>query len=168
MRHIHSQNSYSESSYDDNLCLKPPLLLWLAVLYLSRAVTLPAAMGIGAFAGVNADAIGMFHKLWSMQTLFPSLIAICILYALCRRVPNASKPVRWIWANGRILLAVSAGVDLVLSLISLIQQGEINDQSLMSLLAAAADAYFLLYVLVARRVRDAFSEFPPPLDPALK
>lgn len=166
--HSHSQNSYSASSYDHYLCLKPPLLLWLAVLYLCRAVTLPAAMGIGTFAGVNADAIAMFHGLWSMQTLLPSLIAICVLYALCRRVPNASAPVRWIWANGRILLIVSAGMDLVLSLISLIQHGEIDNQAMMALLAAAADAYFLLYILLARRVRDAFLEFPPPLDAARK
>jgi hypothetical protein len=167
-RHSHDQKSYSESSYDNYLCLKPPLLLWLAVLYLCRAVTLPAAMGIGTFAGVNADAIALFHGLWNMQTLLPSLIALCVLYALCRRVPNASVPVRWIWANGRILLAVSAGMDLALSLISLIRHGEIDDQAMMSLLAAAADAYFLLYILLARRVRDAFSEFPPPLDAARK
>ena len=167
-RHSHDQKSYSESSYDNYLCLKPPMLLWLAVLYLCRAVTLPAAMGIGTFAGVNADAIALFHGLWSMQTLLPSVIAFCVLYALCRRVPNASVPVRWIWANGRILLAVSAGMDLALSLISLIRQGEIDDQAMMSLLAAAADAYFLFYILLARRVRDAFSEFPPPLDAARK
>jgi hypothetical protein len=163
-----SPHLYSESSYDHYLCLKPPLLLWFAVLYLSRAVTLPAAMGIGTFAGVNADAIALFRGLWSMQTLLPSLIAICFLYALCRRVPGASKPVRWIWARGRILLAASAGMDLALSLISMIRHGEIDDQALMSLLAAAADAYFLLYILVARRVRDTFSEFPAPLEPAGK
>jgi hypothetical protein len=167
-RHSHNQNSYSASSYDDHLCLKPPLLLWLAVVYLSRAVTLPAAMGIGTFAGVNADAIALFHGLWSIQTLLPSAIALCVLYALCRRVPSASMPVRWIWANGRILLAASAGTDLLLSLISLIQQGEIDDQTLMSLLTGAVDAYFLLYILLARRVRDAFSEFPASLDAALK
>jgi hypothetical protein len=38
----------------------------------------------------------------------------------------------------------------------------------MSLLAAAVDAYFLLYILLARRVRDAFAEFPLPLDAARK
>jgi hypothetical protein len=167
-RHSHSQNTYSESSYDHYMCLKPPLLLWLAVLYLSRAVTLPAAMGIGTFAGVNADAIALFHGMWSMQTLLPSAIALCVLYALCRRLPNASMPVRWIWTNGRILLAVSAAMDLVLSLIALIRQGEIDDQALMSLLAAAVDAYFLLYILLARRVREAFSEFPAQLDVSRK
>ena len=169
MRHYHTSHSYSASSYDDHMCLKPPPLLWLAVLYLSRAVTLPVAMGIGTFAGVNADAIALFHALWSMQTLLPSAIALCVLYALCRRVPNASKTVRWIWAHGRVLLALSGGMDLILSLISfisLIRQGEIDDQAWMSLLTAAADGYFLLYILVARRVRDTFSEFPPSLDPA--
>lgn len=31
---------YTPSSYDDYFCLKPPVLLWIAALYLSRAVVL--------------------------------------------------------------------------------------------------------------------------------
>jgi hypothetical protein len=30
-----------------------------------------------------------------------------------------------------------------------------------TLSACAADAYFLLYVLLARRIRDTFADFPP-------
>jgi hypothetical protein len=147
------------------MCLKPPLLLWVAVLYLSRTITLPVAMAIGHFAGVDASAITVFRGLWSIDGLIPSLIAAVILYTLCRRVPAASALVRWIWARGRIFLAVSAFLDMALLLIALIRQGEINDQSLLSLIAAVVDLYFLVYILAARRVRHAFSEFPPPLDP---
>lgn len=35
--------TYSPASYDDNWCLKPPLLLWVALIYLSRAISLPVA-----------------------------------------------------------------------------------------------------------------------------
>lgn len=31
---------YGPSSYDDHFCLKPAALLWLAVIYLSRALLL--------------------------------------------------------------------------------------------------------------------------------
>lgn len=147
------------------MCLKPPLLLWVAVLYLSRTITLPVGMAIGHFAGVDASAITVFRGLWSIDGLIPSLIAAVILYTLCRRVPTASALVRWIWARGRIFLAGSAFLDMALLLIALIRQGEIDDQSLLSLIAAVADLYFLVYILAARRVRHAFSEFPPPLDP---
>ena len=168
MRHSYPSHSYPSSHYDDQMCLKPPMLLWVAVLYLSRAITLPVAMAIGHFAGVDATAITLFRGLWSVDALIPSLIAAVILYALCRRVPSASKGVRWIWARGRIVLAVSAVLDMALLSIALIRRGEINDQSLLSLFAAVLDGYFLVYILAARRVRHAFAEFPAPLDsPAL-
>jgi hypothetical protein len=166
MRHSHLSHDYPASHYDDQLCLKPPLLLWVAIFYLSRTVTLPIAMAMSHFAGVDPSAIAVMRGLWTVNGLVPSLIAVALLYAVCRRAPTASKPVRWIWANGRVVLAVSAILDAILLGIALIKQGEINDQALISMLAAAGDLYFLVYILVARRVRDAFAEFPPPLEPA--
>jgi len=165
MRHSPPSHSYAASYYDDHFCLKPPLLLWVAVFYLSRAITLPIAMAIGHFAGVDSSAITAFRGLWSVDGLIPSLIAAVILYTLCRRVPSAPRPVRWIWAHGQLFLAVAAILDIILLSIALIRQGEINDQSLWSLFAAAGDLYFLVYILAARRVRHAFSEFPAPVSP---
>jgi hypothetical protein len=155
-------HAYHTSYYDHYDCLKPPAMLWFAVFYLSKAITLPVAAGIGSFAGVNSAALSMIKGFWNINSLVPSLIAAVILYALCRRVPTASGAVRWIWARGRFILALSAGIDLVLSVIPPIRLGEINDEVLWSLINAAIDAYFLLYILTVRRVRDAFSEFPPP------
>jgi hypothetical protein len=166
MRHTHTSPTYPASHYDDQMCLKPPLMLWVAVLYLSRAITLPVAMAIGHFAGVDSNAIKVIRGLWSVDALMPSLIAAAVLYTLCRRVPTASKPVRWIWAHGRIFLAVAALLDVALLLLALIRQGEVNDQSLLSLIAAVVDLYFLVYILAAKRVRHAFAEFPPPLEPS--
>jgi len=147
------------------MCLKPPLLLWVAVLYLSRAITLPVAMAIGHFTGVDSRAISSFRAFWSLDALIPSLIAVVILYALCRRVPTAPRQVRWIWARGQVFLAVAALLDMALIFMALIRQGEITESSLLPLIAAAVDAYFLMYILAARRVRHAFSEFPMPSGP---
>jgi Protein of unknown function (DUF2919) len=165
MRHTYPSLPYPASYYDDLMCLKPPLLLWVAVLYFSRAITLPVAMAIGHFAGVDSRAIASFHAFWSIDALLPSLIAVLVLYALCRRVPTAPRLVRWIWARGRILLAVAAVLDMALIGIALIRQADVSDLSLLSLVAAAVDAYFLAYILAARRVRQAFSEFPAPVAP---
>jgi hypothetical protein len=82
MRHSHISHAYPASHYDDHLCLKPPLLLWVAALYLSRAVTLPIAMAIAHFAGVDQKAITLTRALWSVDGLVPSLIAAAVLYAL--------------------------------------------------------------------------------------
>jgi hypothetical protein len=156
-------HSYASSYYDSYLCLKPPLLLWAAVLYLSRSITLPIAMAFGRIAHVDSNALTAFRGFWSADGLIPSMIAALMLYALCRRVPNASRPVRWIWAHGRMILAAAAIIDIIRVLLAAMRRGEIDDQSLLSLVAAAIDLYFLVYVLAARRVRHAFSEFPPRL-----
>jgi DUF2919 family protein len=160
MLHSHHSHSYPASYYDDQMCLKPPLLLWVAVLYLSRAITLPIAMAIGHFAGVDSRAVTSFRAFWSLDALIPSLIAGVVLYALCRRLPSASKAVRWVWARGRIILGLAAILDISLQAIGFIRELDSNDPPLWSMLAAAVDIYFLAYILAARRVRDAFSEFP--------
>lgn len=166
IRHSHPTQSYSPASYDDDMCLKPPLLLWLTVVYLARAIMLPLVIGLGHIAGVNADAMTMLRGYWSVEELAPSLLAIPVLYAMCRRSPTASAPVRWVWSHGRAFLALSASLDIVLKIIPQMSNREFSDQSLLALVAAAADAYFLLYTLVAQRVRDTFLDFPPPLATA--
>jgi hypothetical protein len=164
MRRGDTSHSYPWSYYDDHMCLKPPLLLWVSVFYLSRAITLPIAMAIGHFAGVDIHAIEKFRGLWSVDALVPSVIAALVLYAMFRRVPTAAKPVRWVWTHGRSFLAASAILDIVLLLIAPIRDGGIDDRSLFSLFAAGVDVYFLVYLISARRVRQVFAEFPAPLD----
>jgi hypothetical protein len=162
MFHAYPPDTYPASSYDDYMCLKPPLLLWLAVVYLSRALTLPLIVGMGHVAGVSPEALSALRGLWAADTLVPSLIAAVLVVVFFRRVPGASPVMRWIWAHGVIFVAVSAVVDCGLSLIPLIRAQEITDQTLISSLGGAVDIYFLLYVSLARRVRDTFAEFPPP------
>lgn len=151
---------YAAFNYDDYLCLRPPLLLWIAVLYLSRAITLPIVMGLGYFVGVDHDAINLLQGFWTIETLFPSLIAATMLYAMVRRLPSASTVVRWIWAHGRILLTASAVMDLVLLVLHGLQRDALVDQAAPSLVAAILNLYFVLYILMARRVRDTFADFP--------
>jgi hypothetical protein len=88
MRHSYPSTPYPASHYDDQMCLKPPLLLWVAVLYLSRAVTLPVAMAIGHFAGVDASAITMFRGIWSVDDVIPSMIAALMLYTCVDASPR--------------------------------------------------------------------------------
>jgi hypothetical protein len=164
MIHSDPAHAYPSSSYDHNMCLKPPPLLWLAVLYLSRALTLPVAMAIGHFSGVDSSAITALRAYWSVDSLGPSLISAVILYAMCRRVPEASRWVRWVWARGRIVLSTAAVLDVAVLAFAVIRRGEFDNASLLSCGAIAVDLYFLLYTMTARRVRDAFAEFPPPLN----
>ncbi len=159
-RHHQPSDTYPLSYFDEQMCLKPPLLLWVAVLFLSRALTLPVAMAIVHFAGADPAAIAAVRGLWNPLALLPSLIAAPVLYALCRRVPSAHSAVRSVWERGRILLSIAAALDVVLIAIAQLHQGYFNDQTVLSLCAAVVDLYFLVYIAAARRVRDTFAEFP--------
>ena len=146
------------------MCLKPPALIWLVVIYLSRAILLPLAVGMGHYAGMNKDAMALLRAFWREDTLLPAILAGPVLYALCRRQQSASRAVRWIWEHGRVLLAAAAVADIVLNAYESIPFTSVDDRSVLPLAAAMIDAFFLTYVLAARRVRDAFCDFPAPLE----
>jgi hypothetical protein len=160
-RHQPDRGRYPESLYDDDYCLKPPTLLWVALVYLSRGALLPLLAGLGHYANVSADAMAVMRSFWRPDLLLPGLFAVPVLFSLMRRSPRASQPVRSIWRNGRALLAVAAASDIVLSLYSLKSHGDLDGEAFVTLGACAVDAYFLLYVVLARRIRDTFADFPP-------
>jgi len=156
-------NRYSPSRYDEYLCLKPPLMLWIALVYLSRAITLPLLVTVSSLGGGTSDTTQFIRGLFSLSTLFPSFIAATVLYALIRRSPSGSAFARWIWARGRALLTVSAVLDFVLSLAgSPLLHGDVTEPVALSLLTAAFDLYFLVYILASKRARDTFADFPAP------
>ncbi len=145
------------------MCLKPSLLLWLAIFFLSRAITLPVVIGIGHIAGVNGDAMTMLRDFWNEDQLVPAAFSCPVLYACVRRVPTAADAVRWIWARARILLSIAASLDIVLSVVRPLWHHEIGGQLAGAVISGLVDVYFLAYILSARRVRDTFLDFPPPL-----
>jgi DUF2919 family protein len=165
MNSSYDPDLYHPSSFDDDMCLKPPLLLWLATIYLARAILLPIGIGIGHFAGVDDKAFVLLRSLWRVEGLVPALLALPVLFALFRRTPTAARMTRRMWAHGRIFLAVSAGIDAALSLFQLTTSTE-GDQPIITMGSELIDVYFLAYILFARRVRDTFTDFPPPREAA--
>jgi hypothetical protein len=158
---------YAIDSYDDYFCLKPPFLLWIAALYLSRSVVVVAAIWLCTAAGVEKDAIHVLWGIWSVDALAPSLIAAGVLFALFRRTPDSPRVVRWIWNRGRGLLAASALIDLGLAFATPFwspARSLSGDAGVVTWMTIALDGYFLAYVLLARRVRDSFASFPVPLN----
>ena len=161
MHERYNPNSYPESCFDDEFCLKPPLLLWVALLFLSRGAALPILFGVGRIIGVNSDALTVLRSLWKSDALIAAAFAAPVLYALVRRVPSASQPVRWFWSHGRALLVLSVLADLAVAALS-VRDFSDPGAALPAICAGIVDAYFLLYLIAARRVRDTFNDFPPP------
>ena len=160
--------AYSPSSYDDHFCLKPPALLWLAAIYLSRAIVLIVASDLVSVARIDANVVSLLRGAVSVYALVPSLVAAPVLYTLVARSPTSNTLVRWIWARGRAILICAAAFDCAVSVAaSGIIGGDAADLSAGLLVAAVFDLYFLTYILATRRVRDVFADFPPP-EPAGK
>jgi hypothetical protein len=164
MQQSPSHRRYSLSSYDDNLCLKPPLLLWLGILFLSRGVTFPLVVTLGQLGGgSSADTRALIHGLFGLGTLLPSSLAFLVLFALAMRAPTGVRPARWIWRRGRLLLATAAILDLALAVSgSSVRRGGVETIGEWQLVSATFDLYFLIYILTSRRVRDVFADFPEP------
>jgi hypothetical protein len=146
------------SNYDQYLCLKPPALLWIALLFLSRAVSLPILVRLASLAGGSADTTEFVRGTFSAYTVPGSLLAAIVLYAFLRRSPKASNSVRWIWAHGRWLLAAAAALDFGLWFLDPLSGRSTADSA--RVLVASLDVFFVVYILAARQVREVFEQFP--------
>lgn len=157
-------HSYGASSYDDNFCLKPPALLWLAVIYLSRAslllvIYVASSMSLSR---VNPQALAELRGTVSIYAFIPALVAAPIFYALLARAPSSGSLVRWFWSRGRTILILATIADAAISIGgSGITGGDAAELNVGFLVAALFDAYFLIYILATRRIRDVFADFPP-------
>jgi hypothetical protein len=161
-------HSYSASSYDDHFCLKPPALLWLAVLYLSRAFVLLVIYMVSSMSlsRVNPQAVAELRGTVTIYAFIPSLVAAPVLYALLCRAPSSSYLVRWFWSHGRTILILAAIADAAVSISSSgIIGGDVVDLNAGFLVMVLFDAYFLVYIFATRRIRDVFADFPPPAPP---
>lgn len=153
--------TYNPSSYDDHFCLKPPALLWLAVLYLSRAFLLLVIYVASSVSRVSPEALATLRGAVSIYAFVPSLVAAPVLYALLHRAPSATRLARWFWSHGRTILALAAILDCAASVGSSgVIDGDVLNLNPVSLLTALFDVYFLVYIVATPRVRDAFADFP--------
>lgn len=159
LKHV-DPRPYPFSAYDDEGCLKPPMMLWVALLYLARGLVLPPIMGMGHWSGVNSDALGLLRELWQPLQLIPALMVLPVLCAAFRRVPQAWDSLRWIWRQGRPIMILAALSDVAVGIVSLIQRGNLDDGLVVPVFSALLDGYVVLYLLLASRVGDTFRDFP--------
>jgi hypothetical protein len=155
--------SYDLGSFDSNYCLKPPLTLWLVMLYLARAILIPFLGGVSSMGGAG-DASSVTRGFFGAEDFVSAALALIVLLAYFRRTPSASRFWRRLWSFGRIMLAAAAVFDLGVSLYRFLQITDTDMlRSELLLLACTLDAYIVVYLFRSRRVRDVFRDFPAPL-----
>jgi hypothetical protein len=149
---------YAPERYDDHLCLKVPVTLWLCLVFLVRHLLL---LGI-TFLPTTGEEITVLRELIPPEYLLADLIALPVLIAGIRRRPRSPHWMPQLWRIGRGLLLASAGLYLLLLGANLLTSARpltatLTEVSLISLLLNLA---IIAYLLRGPLLRDLFAQWP--------
>ena len=111
------------------------------------------------------SAYDNYFSLKPSRTLWLAVLFAAVLYLFIRRVPTASRAVRWAWSRGKVLLLISAMLDVAANFARLPRDGVFNDLSVISCMSIAIDLVIIGYGMMSRRVRDTFADFPMTAEP---
>lgn len=154
---------YPFSAYDKHLSLKISIPMWGAILFLAR----PFVILLLSVAN-KRDRTGLLDTFYhdpvalAIDTI-AALPALLVIIAWARHRPEASQPIRRIWAQGRLLLLLGTLLNIVSVFLPLIW----NPQLRMDVpeLAKLAISLMILFMLIkSERVKDTFNDFPQPLE----
>ena len=147
---------YSSHRYDDDLLLKAPIPLWLALVFLVRHLLL---LGI-TFLPTTGEEIEVLRNLVRPEFILADLPAALVMAAGFRRRRPCPDWVRRIWRRAREILTLSILVYLGLLVVtlagsSLPLRDAIDEPLLVSLLVSlAVPVYLWRSRLLADVVRD--------------
>ena len=158
---------YSVDHYDENLVLKVPALLWLAILYGIRHFFF---VGAAALMPMDIVTIPWINFQTSPYFMLTDLPAALVLFAIGHRVPNGLNIMRVVWKYGRWLLIASylAGI----ALFAYLNREVLADPSSWDfpdgVLVVVIDFIIVVYLMRSELVRDVFRDFPGPVEPVRK
>jgi hypothetical protein len=149
---------YPASRYDDQLNLRTPLPLWLAMAFLVRHLAL---LGI-TFLPTTGEEIEVLRDLVQPWYLLADMPALPVLFVAMRRRPQCGDWARRTWRSGRWLLMASAAGYLVLLGPTLAASARplhlvLNEWVLASVVA---NLWILIYLVRSPLLRDLFADFP--------
>ena len=156
---------YSFSDYDKYMSLKLDLEVWLIIAYFLRPFILKIStiqMGRG---GVKSDSVSglkdmVYPNDFGFFIAFLATIPVLILvFSYAKRKPGASGLVRKIWHKGRVLLIVTAVLNLVIIFVPFMVDltYRIN---MLGWAQLAIAGYIIFYLYTKQRVKDTFADFP--------
>lgn len=152
------QLKYAPERYDEHLCLKVPVTLWLALLFLVRHLLL---LGI-TFLPTTGEEIKVLRELVRPEYLISDVFTLPVLAAAVRRRPQAPQWMRSVWPASRVLLTLSAGLyPLLLTTTALLSPRPlthaVNEASLISAFLSLA---IIAYLWRSPITKDLFRQWP--------
>lgn len=151
------RRDYRYEHFDQHLALRPGFWLVSAMLYLTRGFVMPfiaAAFGRGADGHMTYILEGTKHPLPFIGSSLPALM---IIWIWSKRLPDAGRVTRFIWRWGRWFLIGSAVLDA--SFIWVLDRSFHQD---LESAFMVVDGLVLGFLLLSKRVRDVFDDFPVP------
>lgn len=155
--------NYAFSDYDADGTLRVSVPMWLLIFYSLRHAIVWLGLSISRSPDLLEDLTNETH--WAF--LLCGVPALMVLVAAGSRIASAGNFPRWIWRNGRWLLAAS----ILLHVAIAVGVGLTKPNwhfSVSQAVSFALDALALRFALSSPRVRDAFADFPEPKVTAKK
>ena len=156
---------YSFDEYDKYLCLKPPVELWLIVLYLLLPFVIKPLTFLFARRGgditILKDIQNVLYPndLTLMLAFMASIPALIFAYAWTRRKPGASENVKKICRNGAVMLSATAIMNMIVIFVPLLT-GVLHRIHWSGWVQAGLLFVIIGYLHTSQRVKDTFSDFP--------
>lgn len=153
---------YASHRYDDDLLLKVPPVLWLALIFLMRHILL---LGI-TFLPTTGEEIEIFRDLIRPEFVLTDLVAAPVLLAGFRRRRPCADWLRRIWRASRQILTLSILIYWILAARATLVSGQpfpeaISEPLLASLLLSLA---ILVYLWRSPLVADLVRDCPGRVD----
>lgn len=151
-------NIYGFNDYDRYNSLKMSPALWFWVVYSMRHGLLLLGLSISSFSH-SIDWMSEFTDEAYWAYFLCGIPGVLLLVAMSSRAPKAGKAIRWIWHNGRNLLASSLALHLMVSL-TLAAMSPRWQLSAPQTIFILFDAIGFIYLYRSQRVKDVFADFP--------
>lgn len=157
-------NFYHPDSLDSYLCLKPPFVMKVAMIYAIRHM----AMVFLVFSPISMGDLSYLKAFLTPPYVASDVPGLLVVIAWALRHPGAHDVWRWIWRRGRILLTI--GIALNLSLLTAFEVGNLfsvyfwGGREAVTVFSLILDAMVLLYLWRSKTVPEVFAEFPAPAE----
>jgi hypothetical protein len=148
---------YAPSCYDEKFHLRVSPLLWLVILWSTHHVL---ALGVAAMANSGEIFSAAMKYAYNLPSLLSDIPGVLVLFARMNRSPVAGDRIRWVWRNGRALLAL--GLCMQLGAVVMLRWKAIAELDETTLATLCVTAVLLAALLASRYIKDVFADFPLP------
>jgi hypothetical protein len=157
-------NFYHPDSLDSYMCLKPPFMMKVAMIYAIQHM----AMIFLVFSPISMGDLSYMKVFLTPQYVASDLTGLLVVIAWALRHPEANDVWRWVWRNGRILLTIGIALNLVLLAIyevgNLVSAFFWGGREIVTFMSLLLDVMVLLYLWRSKTVLEVFAEFPAPAE----